>query len=191
MFRVLSGVMVISLCLCGVPACRDCEASKRDAPPHVWWAPDSSWAVGGFGKLRPGFCEEIIAKKPAGMDGLKAYELQLEEPGEWLGFSIAFKRVKKIVVTKSTRIVLIDTSGNRIESEAIVFYPDLLQTSLYDSRRSPVVVTENSVWCNPKNGYPSGFAKFPAGSIEVKRIASFEVLGAVVDTVGQRRNEGG
>jgi hypothetical protein len=163
--------------------CGKCVAGKRVLPPHIWFAADSAWAVGGFGRLRPGFCEEIMARKPAEIDGLKAYELQLQEPGEWLGFSIGFRRVEKVVFTKSTKIVLIDKDGKRIESEAIVFYPDLLQTSLYDSRKMAIVVTKSSVWCNPKNDSPSGFVKFPLGSIELKNIASFEVVGAIVDTL--------
>jgi len=183
MKRLLTGVLVCSVFLCGVMLCGECEAAKKEAPPHIWWAGDSSLVVMGFGRLRPGFCEEIMAKKPAELEGLKAYELQLKEAGEWLGFSIKFKRVEKVVFTKSTKIVLTDKEGKRIESEAIVFYPDLLQTSLYDSRRSPIVVTKSSVWCNPNNGYPSGFVKFPLGSIELKSIASFEVVGAVVDTL--------
>jgi hypothetical protein len=176
------GIVIGSVVAILVP-CNESVAAKKEAPPHVWWAPDSSWAVGGFGRLRPGFCEEVMAKKPAELDGLKAYELQLKEPGEWLGFSIAFKRVEKVVFTKSTKIVVTDKEGERIESEAIVFYPDLLQTSLYDSRKMAIVVTKSSVWCNPKNGYPSGFVKFPLGSIELKNIASFEVVGAIVDTL--------
>jgi hypothetical protein len=169
--------LVVGLC---VP-CSQCVAAKKDVPPHVWWAPDSGFVVGGFGKLRPGLLEEILAKKPPELDGLKGYELQAKEPGEWLGFSMAFRRVQKVVFTKDTKIVLTDREGKRIESEAIVFCPDYLQTSLYDSRKMVVVVTKSSVWCNPKNGYPGGMVKFPAGSIELRNIAGFEVVGAVED----------
>jgi hypothetical protein len=161
----------------------ECEAGKGGKAPHVWWAADSSWAVGGFGKLRPGLAEEIMAKKPPELDGLKGYELELNEPGEWLGFGVWLKRVEKVVFTKSTKFVLIDKDGKHVESEAIVFYPDLVQTSLYDSRKMAVVVTKTSVWCYPETGYPSGKVKFPVGSIELKNIASFEVVGAVADTL--------
>jgi hypothetical protein len=160
----------------------ECVAGKNEAP-HVWWAVDSSWAVGGFGKLRPGLLEEILAKKPAELDGLKGYELEAKEPGEWLGFGVLLKRVEKVVFTRSTKFVVVDREGKRVESEAIVFYPDLLQTSVYDSRKMAIVVTKRSVWCYPETGYPSGKVKFPAGSIELKNIASFEVAGAIVDTL--------
>jgi hypothetical protein len=167
--------------------CGECEAGKKGKAPHVWWAPDSSWAVGGFGKLRPGLLEEIIAKKPAELNGLKGYELEFGEPGEWLGFGVWLKRVEKVVFTKSTKFVLVDKEGRRIESEAIVFWPDYLQTSLYDSRKMAIVVTKSSVWCYPETGYPSGKVKFPAGSIELKNIAGFEVVGAVEDSTYHAR----
>lgn len=166
-----------------VAPCGMSEGGRRNRVPHVWWAADSSWAIGGFGKLRPGLAEEIMRKKPPEIDGMKAFELELKEPGEWLGFGVWLKVVEKVVFTKNTKFVLRDKTGKRIESEAIVFWLDLLQTSLCDSRRMPVVVTKSSVWCNPGTGYPSGFVKFPAGSIELKNIASFEVVGAIVDTL--------
>jgi hypothetical protein len=162
--------------------CGKCVAGKKEKMPHIWYAPDSSWAVGGVGKSRRGLNEEILAKKPPELDGMKAVELQVSEPGEWLGFSIGFRRVEKVVFTKSTKIVLTDKDGKRVESEAIVFWPDYLQTSLYDSRKMAIVVTKTSVWCNPNNGYPSGLVKFPLGSIELKNIASFEVVGALEDS---------
>ena len=179
---VAMGTVIGSLLTPVLPS-RECEAAKKDTPPHVWWAPDSSWAVGGFGKLRSGFLEEILAKKPPELDGLKGYELAAKEPGEWWGFGVALKRVGKVVFTKSTKFVVTDKSGKRVESEAVVFYPDLLQTSVYDSRKMAIVVTKSSVWCNPNNGYPSGNVKFPAGSIELNNVASFEVVGAIVDTL--------
>jgi hypothetical protein len=138
----------------------------------------------GFGRLRPGLLEEIMAKKPPDLDGLKMYEMEVREPAVYLGFQVVFRSLQKVVFTKSTKIVLTDKKGKRIESEAIFFCPDYLQTSLYDSRRMPVVVTRSSVWCNPENGCPGGFVKFPAGSIELKNIASFEVVGAVEDRGG-------
>jgi hypothetical protein len=132
--------------------------------------------------LRPGLLEEILSKKPADLDGLKAYGLQAREPGEWWGFSVGLKKVERVVFTKSTRFVVMGKDGKRVESEAIVFYPDLLQTSLYDSRKAAIVVTKRSVWCNPSSGDPSGHVKFPRGSIELKNVVSFEVVGAIVDT---------
>jgi len=174
LLAVLSAIMLVP--------CAICEAAKKKPFPYIWWAPDSSWAVGGFGSLRPGLLEEIMDKKPSELEGLKAYELQLKEPGVWLGFSVGLRKVEKVVFTRSTKFVLTDKTGKRIESETIVCYPDLLQTSLYDSRKMAIVVTQSSVWCNPNNKSPSGFVKFPAGSIQLKDIASFEVVGAVADT---------
>jgi len=161
----------------------ECVAGKKELPQHVWAAGDSAWVVVGFGKLRPGLAEEILSKKPAEVDGLKGYELEVKEPGEWLGFGVWLKRVEKVVFTKSTKFVLTDKEGRRIESEAIVFWPDQLQTRLYDSRKMAIVVTKNSVWRYEKTGALCGVAKFPAGSIELKNIAGFEVVGAIVDTL--------
>jgi hypothetical protein len=163
--------------------CGECVAGKKKAPQHVWAARDSAWVVVGFGKLRPGLAEEMMSKKPADLDGLKGYELELKEPGEWLGFGVWLKRVEKVVFTKSTKFVLTDKQGKRIESEAIVFWPDELQTRLYDSRKMAVVVTKSSVWRYEKTGALCGVVKFRAGSVELKDIASFEVVGAVVDTL--------
>jgi hypothetical protein len=60
-----------------------------------------------------------------------------------------------------------------------------MQTSLYDSRKSPVAVSKKSVWCNPNNGSPIGLVKFPAGSIELRDLSHFEVVGAVEDSTYQ------
>jgi len=180
--RALTVVFLCSVFVCSVVLCGECEAAKKTHWPFIWRAPDSSWAVGGFGKLRPGLLEEILEKKPAELDGLKAYELQAREPGEWWGFSVGLKKVDRVVFTKSTKFVVTGKNGRRVESEAIIFYPDYLQTSLYDSRKSPVIVSKSSVWCNPSSGDPSGKVKFPRGSIELENVASFEVIGAIVDT---------
>jgi hypothetical protein len=178
-------MLLVALPLLGSGVVRhgECGAAKKVPWAHVWYAADSSWAVGGFGKLRPGLLEEIMAKKPAELDGLKMYEMEVREPGVYLGFAVSFRRVQKVVFTKSTKFVLTDKKGERIESEAIFFCPDYLQTQLYDSRKMPVVVTKSSVWCNPKTGDPSGWVKLPAGRIELKGISSFEVVGAIVDTL--------
>jgi hypothetical protein len=176
------GMLIGSVVAILAPA-GECEGSKSVPPPHIWWAPDSSWAVMGFGQLRPGLAEEIMSKKPAELDGLRIYDMVVNEPAVYLGFQVGFRKVQKVVFTKSSKIVLTDKDGKRTESVAIFFCPDYLQTSLYDSRKMAVVVTKSSVWCNPKNGCPGGWVKFPAGSIEVKSIAGFEVVGAIEDTL--------
>jgi hypothetical protein len=161
----------------------ECEAGGKKVCPHLWYAADSSWGVGGFGRLRPGLAEEVMAKKPLELDGLRIYEMEVREPAVYLSFVVGLRRVEKVVFTKSSRFVLTDKDGKRVESEAIFFCPDYLQTSLYDSRKCPIVVTKTSVWCNPRTGDPAGWVKFPAGSIELKSIGSFEVVGAIVDTL--------
>ena len=178
----LRSVLILSVFVCGVVLCGDVEARKKGEAAHVWWAADSSWAVGGFGKLRAGLLEEILSKKPAELDGLKGYELMRDEPGEWLGFNVALEKVDRVVFTKRTKIVLVDRAGRRVKSEAIVFYPDRLQSEVYDNRRMAVVVSAKSVFCYGEWGQPSGMAKFPVGSIELKNIVSFEVVGAVVES---------
>jgi len=175
--------MVIGGFLAIVAPPDECEAAKKELPQQVWVAPDSAWVVVGFGKLRPGLAEDMMLKKPAGLDGLKGYELELKEPGEWLGFGVWLKRVERVTFTKGTKFVVRDKNGKRVESEAIVFWPDEMQTRLYDSRKMPVVVTKSSVWRYEKTGALCGVVKFAAGSIELKNIASFEVVGAVADTM--------
>jgi hypothetical protein len=175
--------MVIGAVVAILAPSNECVAGKKETPPHIWFAPDSAWAVAGFGQLKPGFAERIMSKKPPELDGLKMYEMEVKELGVYLGFRVGLRRVEKVVFTKSTKFVLTDKDGKRIESEAIFFYPDLLETSLYDSRKMAVVVTKSSVWCHPKDGTPCGVVKFPAGSIELENIASFEVVGAIVDTL--------
>jgi hypothetical protein len=177
-FAMVVGLITAILLSFGVSG-----AAKKEAPPHVWWAPDSSWAVGGFGKLRPGLAEAVMAKKPPGLDGLKVYEMEVNDPAEYLGVQVGLRKVDKVVFVKGAKIVLIDKTGRRVESDAIFFCPDYLQTSLYDSRKMSIVVTKKSIWCNPKSGYPAGWAKFPAGSIKLEDIASFEVVGAIADTL--------
>ncbi len=177
----------LALLLALVLPARESEAGKTRFA-HVWWATDSSWAVGGFGKSRPGLDEEVMRRKPPELDGMKAVELMVRERGEWLGFGVYLRTVQRVVFTGRTRFVLTDKEGRRVESEALIFYPDALQTALYDSRKMVVVVNTRSIWCNPANGYPSGLAKFPAGSIELKDIASFEVIGAVADTLRPATN---
>ncbi|MFH0778542.1 MAG: hypothetical protein V2A71_07925 [Candidatus Eisenbacteria bacterium] len=182
MIRWLTGALIVGLFLCGVVLCGDVEARRKGEAAHVWWAPDSSWAVGGFGKHRPGLVEQILSMKPAELDGLKGYELMRDEPGEWLGFNVALKKVERVVFTRRTKIVLVDKAGRRLESEAIVFYPDRLQSAVYDNRKMAVVVSPKSMFCYGEGGQPSGMAKFPVGSIEIKNIVSFEVVGGVAQS---------
>jgi len=176
---MLTGVATICVFLCSIVLRGEVEAKKGGQRTIVWWAPDSSWAVGGFGKLRPGLLEQILAAKPADFDGAKLYELQANEPGEWLGFCVELEKVDRVVFTKDTKFVLTDKAGRRVESEAIVFSPDLLETQVYDARRTPVVVSQKSVWCGCIGGMPTGRVKFPLGSIKREDIVSFEVVGAV------------
>ncbi|MFH0777040.1 MAG: hypothetical protein V2A71_00270 [Candidatus Eisenbacteria bacterium] len=185
---VLRGFVGVGLVVGGILGltvlCGESEAGQKGRPEHVWEGPDSAWAVGGFGELRPGLAEEAMAKKPPEVDGLKAIEIQVKEPGVYLGFQVALRTVEKVTFTKKTKFVLSLKDGRRVESEAIIFWPDLLQTRLYDSRKMAVVVTKSSVWCNRGTGYPSGFVKFPAGSVELKDIVGLEVVGAIDERGG-------
>ena len=60
-----------------------------------------------------------------------------------------------------------------------------MQTSVYDSRKAPVVVSRRSVWCNSKHGLPVMDVKFRSGEFELKDLVEFEVVGAVEDTLPQ------
>ena len=181
MTRVMASFVIVFTILWGEVACGEVEASKKTAWPFIWRAPDTLWAVGGFGQLRPGLLDEIIRRKPDGFDGIKQYELEHAEPGEWWGFAVGLKKVKRVVLTKSTKFVLTTKNGKKVESEAITFCTDKWQTVLYDNRRSPIIVSTTTVWRNA-SGDPAGWVKFPKGSIRREDVASFEVVGAVVDT---------
>jgi hypothetical protein len=149
----------------------------------IWSSPDSSWCVAGFGQGRACDLIELLRSKPAGAEVLKLYEAEVNEPGEWLGFSVVLVGVERVVFTKRTKIVLIDRGGKRVESEACLFPADRMQTRVYDTRRESVVISKRTVWCRSEDGLPSGMAKFPAGSFRLKDIVEFEVVGAIVDTL--------
>lgn len=180
--RTFTIALITAALLCTPLPHARCEAGKRERAPHVWWAPDSSWAVMGFGKLRPGLAEEVIRRKPPELTGLKIYEMEVDEPALYLGFEVFLKKVRSVVFTKTTKIVVTDRVGKRVESDGIFFCPDFLQTSVYDPRKWPVVVSKNSVWCHPENGCPCGWVRFPSGSFELKDIVSLEVIGATIQT---------
>lgn len=174
--------LVIGSVVCVAVPCGDVEAGKRTKAPHVWWAADSSWAVMGFGKLRAGLAEEILQKKPAGVEGLKFFEMEVDSPAVYLGFEVDLKRLERVVFSKGSRFVLWTKNGRRLESEVVLFCPDMEQTSVFDSRKRAVVVSRLSVYCHAENGCPCGWVKFPRGSVEVGDITGFEVLGAVVQS---------
>jgi len=180
--RFIRYLVIVASLMCSLMLNGESDASKRVPAPHVWWAPDSSWAVMGFGRLRPGLAEEVMRKKPSDFEGAKVFLLEVTDPAVYLGFQVAFKRIEKVVFTKDTKLVLRNKQGKLIQSEAIFFCPDYLQTQLYDSRKMAIVVTKSTVFCHPENGCPCGYVKFPLGSIELKDIASFEVMGAMADS---------
>jgi len=179
---MLTGLVAISVFLICVVPSGDVKAEKKTGPAHVWWARDSLWAIGGFGAIKESVLQRILAVKPKEIDCFKGYELQLREKGVWLGFGVALRKVDRVVFTKATKVVLYDRSGRRVESEAIIFYPDEYQTAVYDNRKGPVVVTARSIWSFENSGQPSGVAKFPLGSIKADEIVNCEVVGAIADT---------
>lgn len=119
------------------------------------------------------------------------FERMAKEGGEWWWFTVRLVTVDKVTFTRSSKVVLIDKRGKRIESEAVLFWPDKLQTNLYDSRKSPVVVTMSSAWRGMLNLNPTGTIKFPAGSVVASDVAAMEIVGAIAgtaaDTLPERR----
>jgi hypothetical protein len=149
----------------------------------VWESPSGGWSVATMFKTRDlRDVEEFMAKMPAGAAGLEVFKLMLTERGTWMGFGVWFGRVERVVFTKNTKVVLIDKAGGRYESDGIFFYPDLMQTSLYDSRKSPVVVSQNSVMCHSKSDVAIMEVRFAGDGLPLKEVVTFEVIGAIEDS---------
>ena len=179
--RVAVGMVIGSLLAILVP-CGEAGFRVNKHGTMIWWPPDSSWCVAGFGHPDPGDLVQLLDSRPPGVECLKMYEAIEYEGGQWLGFGVLPISVDRVVFTKGTKIVLTDKSGKRIQSEGCLFPADEMQTRVYDTRREVVVISKRTVWCSKKEGVPSGAAKFPAGSFRFKDIVSFEVVGAIVDT---------
>jgi hypothetical protein len=162
---------------CGKPGFRVTEKGVM-----VWTPPSGDWEVAGCRPWVGVDFSALLEKRPPGLEVLKMYERIVYEKGEWLNFAIKFCAVQKVVFTKATKIVLVDRSGRRIESETICFRKDLAQTEVYDASERPVVVTSKSVRSVKDCGRPFGAVKFPAGSFRYEDIVGFEVVGAVEDT---------
>jgi hypothetical protein len=187
------GVSRSVLCVCvgvvigsvvGILApCREVDAGRRGDGVGVWWAPDSTWGM-RLGEVDG--VEDFVGlweRRPEKFVGLLMFEVWASEEGEWFWIRMRLSKVKRVTFTNRTKVVVTDREGKRVESEAVFFWPDLYQTSLYDSRRGPVVVTNSSVWRGSDGRNPTGCVKFASGSVRVGDIRSFEVVGAVEDTV--------
>lgn len=145
----------------------------------VWQSPDSLFKVGGFTRLATERLPMVMPDRPPGMEGLRLIEVMIEEPGEWLQFGISLRRIPRVVFAKGAKIILTDKRGRRVESEGLFFCRDKEQTEVYDTRTRDVVVTLWSVWSRTTDSTAAGTAKFPRGSIAVKNIVSFEVMGSI------------
>ncbi|MCX5800008.1 MAG: hypothetical protein NTX17_01265 [Candidatus Eisenbacteria bacterium] len=182
--RRAMGAVLIVVCLMVLWApCGDGGFRVGEKGAVVWMAGGGGWEMySEFKAWRLVRLADVLSKIPAGVEAAKMYGVMVAEPGVWLGFSIKFGAVEKVVFTKSTRIVLIDKGGKRYESEACLFTPDLMQTEVYDARKKPVVVTRKSVWSKEDAGRPCGVVKFAEGSFRMEDIVEFEVVGAIEDT---------
>lgn len=149
----------------------------------VWLAPSEGWEVlTRFETRDMSKIEKFLENKPPELDAARLYELMVNEPGTWMGFSIKLGRVQKIVFTKNTKVVLIDREGRRFESEGCFFSPDVMQTRVYDSRKMNIVVSKKTVQCHPKHGLLMMDVKFPAEAFRANDLVEFEIVGAIEDT---------
>jgi hypothetical protein len=185
MRRIAFVLLVSPLIVASLVTRCDAGFHVTDKGVLVWEAPSGGFQVGGIGEYRTGELAEMVRLVPEDAKVLKAFTRIVTEDGVWLNFSVHFMRVKKVVFTKGTKIVLIDKSGKRIESEVICFWPDYMQTEVYDASVRPVVVTRRSCWGYKDAGRPFFSAKFSAGSVVRKNIVEFEVVGAVEDSTYQ------
>jgi len=176
---IVAPLVVASLARCGDAAFRVTDDGVR-----VWEAPSGGWKVGTKFVTRDlGELEKYMENKPAGVEAGKVFEVMLAERGVWMGFSIRFGRVQKVVFTKSTKVVLVDKEGKRHESDGCLFSADVMQSCVYDTRKMSVVVTEKSVFCMSKTGFPLVNVRFRDGAFRLEDLVEFEVVGAVEDTV--------
>ena len=166
--------------------CSEGGFRKTEKGVGIWVASGGGWEVGGFGTWRMDQIQRMIELKPPEVEAAKLYERMVAEPGEWLGFLIKFRAVQKVTFTRDTKIVLTDKDGKRYESEGCFFYPDRMQTELYEARKMAVVVTKESVYCRPEDGLPGGVAKFARGSFRLKEIVEFEVVGAIEEAASRK-----
>jgi hypothetical protein len=149
----------------------------------VWEAPSGGWKVATKFMTRDlGEVERFMEDKPPEVEAGKVFEMMLAERGVWMGFSVKLGRVERVVFTKSTKVVLIDKEGKRYESDGCFFYPDVVQSRVYDSRRMAVIVSNKTVLCHRKTGLPMMEVRFPEGAFQLKDLVEFEVVGAVEDT---------
>lgn len=162
----------------------ECGTRDKSGVYARWYAPDSAWAIALVNEVSAQKLEAIAKNAEARSMGFKFVMAVVEEPGVWMTFVMKLSKVKTVTFTKSTKIIVTDKKGKRVESEGVFFWPDEVQSVLYDSRKSPVVVSEKSVWRGPKGELPIGGVKFPKGSIRIGEIDSLEVVGAVENRGG-------
>lgn len=187
--RSMTGILVASVFLFVGALPGESRFYVTDRGAKMWEAPSGGWKLCGIGRERTDVIQWAIERKPPGVEELKGWEVMVREPGEWLAFGVKFGRVQRLVFTKHTKIVLIDTEGHRYESEACLFWPDEWQTQVYDARKMAVVVTNKTIYCRPLDGTACLKAKFARGSFQLKDIAEFEVVGAIEDTLQQGGGE--
>ena len=159
---------------------RECTAGRPEEKLMRWYAPDSTWGVGGFRLFDRESLARRIERRPEKVVGWLVFERIAKEEGDWLAFRVGLKRIERVTFTARTKIVLRDKAGRKLESEDVLFWPDRWQTSVYDAAAGPVVVSNSSVWCGDDGGGACGAAKFRPGSVRLGDIVGFEVIGAIV-----------
>jgi hypothetical protein len=176
--------LVMALVLCSEGAASDGRFYISPKGVRVWEAPGAGW------ELRTNFVvrdlrdiEEFMSNKPPEVAAGRLFEVMLAERGVWMGFSVKFCGVDRVVFTKGTKIVLIDKDGKRYESDGCFFTPDVMQTQVYDTRKMTVIVTKKTVFCHSKTGLPLVDVKFHDGEFRLKDLVEFEVVGVIGDTL--------
>ncbi|MBN1503454.1 MAG: hypothetical protein JW952_00155 [Candidatus Eisenbacteria bacterium] len=157
---------------------------------HIWHSPDSLFKVGGFTRVATEKLPMVMPERPPGFEGWRLIELMIAEPGEWLQFGVSLRKIPKVVFSRGARIILTDKKGRRIESAGLFFCSDKEQVQVHDTRERDVVVSLWSTWTRMADSTAAGSARFPRGSVAVKNIVSFEVVGARAASTeysGQRR----
>ena len=171
----LAAAVLVAAVVCGGVRVR------VDAAPYrpYWWAAGHTWWMRFLAEADAAKVVDFARDPAARSAGFKMWIRMVEEPGSWFTVSMKPMKVESVVFLPGTRMVVTTRDGRVVESEGFFFWPDFLQTELYESRKGPVVVNMRSVYRGPTGFCPVGMVKFPAGSLRLGDVKSFEVVGAV------------
>lgn len=104
------------------------------------------------------------------------YEVMVQEPGDWYVFQIGLRNGSRIVLSASSRVILVSVSGRVTEGEMrLLRSPDTSSRDVWDVRRSPLVVRSKG-FLGGSIG-PAVAVRFPWGKVDWKEVRAIRVEG--------------